>query len=151
MDYMICAHRFKRDDRGTYCIRCGLTPTVDASGAPIEAHHHHRIWSMVRQRGYERCFWCRLLFHAERPPTRDHIVPINHGGTLSEGLVFSCQTCNSARGNVAFDIYLAAVDAERERAKLERREYRRPKWRKVGNEWVLTAMTRAELRATRAS
>lgn len=109
-----------------------------------------RAWQKVSETGPTECHWCRLPFMPERPPTEDHIVPISSGGTRADGMVLSCQACNSARGNTDFAEYTEAVVIEHERAAAERREYRRPRYRLISGEWVLAAMTKRELREARA-
>lgn len=139
-------HVWRTSDLGTFCRGCGLV----GGGPGPEGDSHSRPWAAAAAAGASRCFWCRMPFTRARPPTFDHVVPVSAGGTRDDGLVFSCQTCNGARGNIPFDEYVAAVEAERERAALDGREYRRPKRRLVGGGWVVTTMSRREIAAWNA-
>lgn len=107
---------------------------------------HQRAWAEAKAEGVEECFWCEQPFTKDRPPTMDHVQPKSHGGMAVHGLVFACAPCNSQRGNIPFDDYLEAVEAEREMARLEHREYRRPKRRKILGLWVVTTLPRRQIR-----
>lgn len=112
-----------------------------------QRHQSHAApWAEARATGKDRCFWCRGLFTAERPPTFDHVRPVSRGGRRQHGIVLACQTCNSARSDSPFDEYLAAVEAEREACLAERREYRRPKVRHRDGVSFISTLTRREWR-----
>lgn len=112
---------------------------------------HGRAWALVDALSDGLCHWCRLPFTEGRPPTEDHVIPISAGGTRRDGVVLACQACNSARASTPFAEYTAAVEVERALAELEGREYRRPRYRKIGGEMVLSAMTRREVREARGA
>ncbi len=82
------------------------------------------------QEGATHCYYCREAWTDMRPPTLDHVVPLSQGGKIKNGYVISCQTCNSCRGPAPFDLYRRASETEWVNAKRERRQYRRPKYRK---------------------
>lgn len=107
---------------------------------------HNRGWTEAAEDGVDECFWCEQKFNDDRPPTIDHVQPKSLGGTLFHGRVFSCGPCNSARGNIPFEDYLEAVEIEREMCKIEKREYRRPKRRKVLGQWIVTTLPRRQIR-----
>lgn len=107
---------------------------------------HHRAWTEAREEGVEECFWCEQEFNEDRPPTIDHVQPKSFGGHIGHGIVFACAPCNSARGNIEFDVYLEAVEMEREMSRIEKREYRRPKRRKVRGQWIVTTLPRRQIR-----
>ena len=113
---------------------------------------HARVWKAIKKEGVTECFWCELPFrNPGRPPTIDHVQPKSLGGHMAHGTVWSCGPCNSARGNIPFDVYLEAVLLERVMCKIEKREYRRPKRRKVNGEWIVTTMTRRQIRMVEAN
>lgn len=167
-------HRWRTKGHGVFCSRCDLPlhatllmtqPGRDGPTAVIPRRPQPKAdltiqypppeapylnpWKVCRENGWTHCFWCRLPFAEGRPPTADHMIPKSAGGTRADGLVYACQTCNSARGNINFGRYVEASDAEHETAAREGREYRRPKYRLVGTEYVLTTMTRREIREAR--
>lgn len=166
-----CKHSWLGDAEGVRCRRCGLPlratlltrderMALNVERRPLPAAErrviaeggtHRRAWKAIRQNGFSQCFWCRSPFTSERPPTEDHVLPISKGGNRGDGVVFTCQSCNSARGDTDFAEYQRAVEVERELATVERREFRRPKYRKIGDRWSLTAMTRREVIAARAA
>lgn len=111
---------------------------------------HHRAWTEANEEGVDECFWCEQKFNDDRPPTIDHVQPKSHGGHIGHGIVFACAPCNSARGNIPFDEYLEAVEMEREMCRIEKREYRRPKRRKVLGRWIVTTLPRRQIRTIEA-
>lgn len=106
-------------------------------------------WVTIQARGFTRCYWCREPFTEQRPPTEDHVRPVSQGGRRCHGIVFSCQSCNSARGDTDFATYLRAVEYERAVASRERRSYQRPRYRKISGEWVLGTLSRRQLKELR--
>lgn len=113
---------------------------------------HKRAWKQAHREDITRCFWCDGRFvNPDNPPTFDHVQPKSLGGTLLHGTVLSCQSCNSARGNIPFDEYLEAVEAERVLAKLEKRSFRRPKQRLVCGQWVVTTLTKRMIQEIEAN
>lgn len=160
-------HNWLGDGHGVSCRNCGLPlratllatqqqhtqeklRSVPARAPKINPAKNAQAWKKIRALGYECCFWCRQPFLPERPPTEDHMRPVSKGGKRAHGIVFACQTCNSARGDIGFEEYALAVKREHAKAAEERREYRRPRYRKVGKRWMLTAMTNAEIREARS-
>lgn len=111
---------------------------------------HKVAWAGALAAGIRHCHYCDHRFSANNPPTRDHITPKSHGGTLNE-IVYACQDCNVARGNAPYDLYLEAVIAERKFAQLEGRSYRRPKLRTFPDGRVITTLPPWAMRAIRSA
>lgn len=134
-----------------YCAECGLIDSGPPTERrqPAEYRPNHRPWRAAREANAHFCFWCHEQFNENRPPTFDHAIPISDGGTRNDGLVFSCQKCNGARGSIPFEEYLVACVQEREAALAEDRKYRRPRLVQFGNDWLLTSRTKRELREQR--
>lgn len=47
-----------------------------------------------------RCYWCGRRFRGDCLPTRDHLLPLQAGGTNeTANIVASCEPCGNARSN----------------------------------------------------
>lgn len=55
--------------------------------------------SLIVRDGAE-CYWCRVPFSLEVPPTFDHIIARRKGGSDAlANLVLACAPCNNSRSN----------------------------------------------------
>jgi len=48
-----------------------------------------------------KCFWCDKNF---KNLTRDHVIPVSHGGGDGLNIVPACEKCNNERGIVSCNI-----------------------------------------------
>lgn len=57
-------------------------------------------WNKIIQHQNNKCLMCGKQFTKERPPTKDHIVPVSKGGGLTfENVQALCKSCNSTKKN----------------------------------------------------
>jgi len=53
-----------------------------------------------------RCIYCNVLFAGPVRPTKDHLLPVSHGGSdWALSVVIACRNCNSRRGEIPFRTY----------------------------------------------
>ena len=53
-----------------------------------------------------RCIYCNLLFSDSVCSTKDHLVPVSHGGAVwALNIVMACRRCNARRGEMPFRTY----------------------------------------------
>lgn len=50
-----------------------------------------------------RCIYCNVSFTNNRPPSKDHLLPVSCGGSdWAINIVMACKRCNASRGNIPF-------------------------------------------------
>jgi hypothetical protein len=68
-----------------------------------DGRHTRAEITAIHQLQMGRCIYCNVIFSAEQPPTRDHILPVAYGGAdWAINIVLACRSCNSRRCHVPF-------------------------------------------------
>jgi len=71
---------------------------IREAGAPNDLTD--RDWAQLLADQNYACAYCGRPFSHICPPTRDHVMPLSHGGGLTKNNVLpACQSCNSSKGN----------------------------------------------------
>lgn len=69
----------------------------------VEGSHTVEEWNALLEKHEYRCFYCKELMTLEegkRRITRDHVIPIEKGGTdFIENIVPACKSCNGKKGS----------------------------------------------------
>lgn len=61
-------------------------------------------WKEIIERQKNICLSCKRPFSEELKPTRDHIIPVSKGGSLTkENVQALCRPCNSSKFNKIID------------------------------------------------
>lgn len=48
----------------------------------------------------KKCYYCKRVFTSTRPPTIDHVIPLNKGGAHDiSNIVLACKSCNSSKSD----------------------------------------------------
>lgn len=76
---------------------------LDGAG-DLAAFYSEAQWAAMLLWAGNACVRCCEGFSAETPPTKDHIIPLIHGGDDSIANIQPlCPTCNSAKGATTAD------------------------------------------------
>lgn len=79
------------------------------------SHTPGEIATILLSQG-QRCMYCNLLFDDKMKPTRDHLLPVTHGGPSCAWNIFmACRSCNSRRGNIPFRTYCKTLSPTQNR------------------------------------
>ena len=73
-----------------------------------EAGGRHSILEIQEILSFQenRCIYCNKLFANGVQATKDHLIPVSHGGTKwATNIVMACHRCNSRRGTIPFRTY----------------------------------------------
>ena len=80
-------------------------------GELLEGFHTHVEWEeLLQKHGYKCCYCGNTLTEEEGPnkAARDHKIPVMRGGNDNiSNIVPSCKSCNSSKGNMTADEYMA--------------------------------------------
>lgn len=75
--------------------------------------HHFTEWIELLKKHNNICFYCGVRMTktpGKKQRTRDHIIPISKGGTDKiENIVPACRSCNSRKGKLTLDEFLAKL------------------------------------------
>lgn len=78
-------------------------------------HNAEEIAAILLSQGH-RCIYCNLLFDDQIRPSRDHLLPVTHGGpSCAWNIIMACRSCNSRRGNIPFRTYCKTLSPTQNR------------------------------------